>query len=262
MTSHALSAAAPARPERLPSRPRPLLDRLVALATFVVLWQIGHWLAGDVALPSPGDTVVRSVELLSTKGFWTHVQATFGALLLALAIAGPAGLAIGVLLGAHRLSGEIAEPFLIGLSTLPKVTLYPVVLLLFGLGTAAKVAFGAIHGVLPIAIFSMTAIRTIRPTLLRSAKVMGLTRAQLVSHVILPAALPEILTGLRIGFSLTLLGVLVGELFSSKNGLGHLLMKAIDLERTVDIMAIALCIFAVATAANGLLLAAERRLRP
>ena len=68
----------------------------------------------------------------------------------------------GLALGAHRLSGEVAEPILVALYSIPKITLYPVILLLFGLGISAKIAFGVIHGIIPVILFTMNAVRNIR----------------------------------------------------------------------------------------------------
>ena len=77
----------------------------------------------------------------------------------------------------------------------------------------------------------------------------------------MPATLPEIFTGLRIGFSLTLLGTMLGELFASQRGLGFLLIRAMEAHKVLDIMALTLLLFAFAAAANMLLLAVERRMR-
>ena len=88
---------------------------------------------------------------------------------------------------------------------------------------------------------------------------MRLSRLDLVRNILLPAALPEIVTGLRIGFSATLLGTLMGELFASSEGLGFLLIRAMDIHNVPDIMALTLLLFLVATAANILILAVERR---
>ena len=93
---------------------------------------------------------------------------------LALLLAYGIGLAIGVWMGAHRLSGAVGEPILVVIYSLPKITLYPVVLLIFGLGISAKVAFGAIHGIIPMAIFAMGAVRAIAPVYLRSARALQL----------------------------------------------------------------------------------------
>ena len=120
-------------------------------------------------------------------------------------------------------------------------------------------AFGAMHGFFPVALFAIGAIRNIPPVLLRTARVMRLSRLDLVRNILLPAALPEIVTGLRIGFSATLLGTLMGELFASSEGLGFLLIRAMDIHNVPDIMALTLLLFLVATAANILILAVERR---
>src|SRR3546814_1574822 len=77
---------------------------------------------------------------------------------------------------------------------------------MFGLGLSAKIAFGVIHGIIPIVIFTMTAVRNIRPVYLRSIRTHRLTPWQGAVHVLIPATVPEIVAGLRIGFSLTLLG--------------------------------------------------------
>ena len=170
------------------------------------------------------------------------------------------GVGIGVLLGGHRLSGEVAEPILVGLYSLPKITLYPVILLLFGLGMPAKVAFGALHGIIPVVLFTMNAVRNVNRTYLRAGRAMRLTPAQTGWHILVPATLPEIFTGLRIGFSLTLLGTMLGELFASQRGLGFLLMTAIDLNDVQTILSIAVLISLFAVGANSILLAIDRRL--
>ena len=134
------------------------------------------------------------------------------------------------------------------------------ILLLFGLGMPAKVAFGALHGILPIALFTMSAVRNVNRTYLRAGRAMRLTPAQTGWYILLPATLPEIFSGLRIGFSLTLLGTMLGELFASQRGLGFLLMTAIDLQDVKTILSIAVLISVFAVLANAALLAIDRRL--
>lgn len=237
-------------------------DILLVIAVLVGLWQALFHFAGDTALTSPRQTVAFLYELLTVKSdrFMVHVWETTRALLLALAISYGAGLGIGVWLGAHRLSGAVGEPILVALYSLPKVTLYPVVLLIFGLGLSAKVAFGAIHGVVPVAVFAMNAIRHIRPVYLKASRTMHLSPGQTVLRVILPATLPEIVTGMRVGFSLTLLGCLLGEMFASKQGLGFMVMNAINLADVETMMAVALLLFVAAAIVNGVLLWLDHRL--
>ena len=133
---------------------------------------------------------------------------------------------------------------------MPKITLYPVILLLFGLGMPAKVAFGALHGIIPVVLFTMNAVRNVNRSYLRAGRALRLTPAQTAWFVLVPATLPEIFSGLRIGFSLTLLGTMLGELFASQRGLGFLLMTAIDLHDVKTILAIAMLISIFAVAAE------------
>ena len=150
---------------------------------------------------------------------------------------------------------------LVALYSIPKITLYPIVLLAFGIGMPAKVAFGAIHGIVPVAIFTLGAVRSLNPVYAKAARVMRLPPTQIARRVLLPAAIPEIFTGIRIGFSLTLIGTLLGEMFASQRGLGYLLIQAIGLHNVKVIMAVTLLLVIVAVAASAALLALDRRLR-
>jgi NitT/TauT family transport system permease protein len=133
-------------------------------------------------------------------------------------------------------------------------------LLMFGLGLAAKVTFGVIHGIIPITVFTMGAVRNMPIVYARTALAYRLTPLDFARHVMLPAAIPEVVAGLRIGFSLTLLGTLIGEMFASQSGIGHMLMIAMARDDTETIMALALMLFLFATGVNLLLLRWHHRL--
>ena len=240
---------------------RALRDPLLVALGLVATWQVLHQIAGDVAVTAPAPTLAHLWEMVGQARFLPHLRETALAFAQALAIAWGGGVLAGVVLGGHRLSGEVAEPILVGLYSIPKITLYPVILLLFGLGMSAKVAFGALHGIIPVVLFTMNAVRNVNRTYLRAGRAMRLTPAQTAWHVLVPATLPEIFSGLRIGFSLTLLGTMLGELFASQRGLGFLLMTAIDLHDVKTILAIAVLISLFAVLANAALLAVDRRLR-
>jgi len=125
----------------------------------------------------------------------------------------------------------------------------------------AKIAFGAIHGIMPIAIFALGAVRNLNPVYVKTARIMRLPPARIASRVLLPAAIPEIFTGIRIGFSLTLIGTLLGEMFASQRGIGHLLIQAIGLHNVRMIMALTLLLVIIAVTASAVLLAVDRRLQ-
>jgi NitT/TauT family transport system permease protein len=235
-------------------------DTLLLLLALVVFWEILHRVAGETAMPAPLPTFAYLMHNVATPRFVANLSTTGLELGYALLLAYGIGLAIGVWMGAHRLSGAVSEPILVSLYSLPKITLYPVVLLIFGLGISGKVAFGALHGILPVALLTMGAIRAIPPVYLRAARTLQLSPWQTISTVLLPAALPEVFTGLRIGFTVTLLGVLLGEMFASKEGLGAMIMNAVQLVQGEEMMMVALVLFAFAALANALLLFIEHRL--
>jgi len=189
---------------------RGLRNTLVLIVGLLLAWELAYLVVGDVALRSPWQTIRFTVAFVQTDLFRENVTNTLGAFGLALVIAVLLGLAIGFLLGMHRLSADAMEPMLVALYSIPKITLYPIILLAFGLGMSAKVAFGAIHGIIPIALFTLSAVRGVRPILLKTGRVLKLPPMAMVRTILFPAAVPEIFTGLRVGFSLTLIGTVLG----------------------------------------------------
>ena len=115
-------------------------------------------------------------------------------------------------------------------------------------------------GIVPVSIFALNAVRNINSTHLRSARVMRLSPWQTARAVLIPAALPEIVTGTRVGFSLALIGTLLGEMFGSQRGIGHLLMQAMSLHNIERIMSLTLLLVLFAAGVNAALLAWDRRL--
>jgi NitT/TauT family transport system permease protein len=233
-------------------------DSILLVLGILAIWQALYWIAGDVALTSPASTVTHLWKLLGTARFWENAVETARAFGFAVMISLLGGVALGVMLGLNRTAGIVSEPILIALYSLPKVTLYPLVLLCFGLGMSAKVAFGAMHGLIPVTIFTMNAIMQIKPVLWRTAYALRLTPRQTAFTVALPAVLPEVISGARLGFSLTLLGVLIGEMFASQRGLGFMIMSAMGLGDNATIMSVALFLSVFAIGANALLLRLNR----
>jgi len=240
-------------------RVRRWLDIGLVLLGIVAAWQALHELA-PIALSSPLQTAAKLAQMSQSARFHGHVAETASAFAFALGISIAGGVLLGVPLGLSRLGTQVADPILVSIYSLPKVTLYPVILLIFGLGMPAKVAFGALHGIIPVTLFAMNAVRNVAPVHLKTARILRLGYAESFRAVIVPAALPEIVSGVRIGFSLTLLGVLIGEMFASQRGLGFLLMNAIGLHDVETMMAVILLLAVFAAVGNALLLWVDRRL--
>jgi NitT/TauT family transport system permease protein len=234
----------------------------IVLALFLILcWQGLHLATASGAISSPAATLARLVVLMGSGRFWLDVVETGTAFAWALVLSIVLGIGLGVVLALLRPVGEVMEPILVTFYSLPKVTLYPLVLLIFGLGMPAKVAFGIMHGLVPITLLTRNAITQLKPVYLRTAKVMRLGAFEAVRFVVLPAIIPELVAGIRIGFSLSLLGVLIGEMFASKRGLGFTAVNAMGLGDLDTIMAIGVFLALFAVLANGGLLSLERRIR-
>ncbi|MCW5773274.1 MAG: ABC transporter permease subunit, partial [Rhodospirillaceae bacterium] len=223
-------------------------------------WQGAHHLVGDQGLASPWETIATAAEMVASADFWPHAAATAVAFAYALLVAMAGGLLIGLVLGYFRLAGEVFEPIVGAIYSIPKITLYPIILLVFGLTLSAKVAFGALHGIFPMIIFTMSGVKAVRPVLLKTARAMRLSPGETIRRILVPAALPEIFTGFRIGFSITLLGTLIGELFASDRGLGFLLIRSIEHNDTATILALTMLLFAASASVGWLLLRLDRRL--
>jgi NitT/TauT family transport system permease protein len=224
-------------------------------------WQAMHFLAGADTITAPAETLATLARMMGTARFWEDAEATGLALLGALGLSVALGIALGVLLGLSRGAGEAMEPLLVIFYALPKVTLYPLVLLVFGLGISAKIAFGVMHGLVPITLLTRDAIAQLRPVHLRTARALRLAPGETLWRVVLPAIAPQLVAGTRIGFSLSLLGVLIGEMFAARHGLGFAAMRAMGLGDIRAILAIGVFLAAVAIAGNSALLALERALR-
>lgn len=236
------------------------LDSLALIFAVVAIWQVVYW-KSEVAITGPIETVKTAAELLSSENFWRHALASGRAFGLSLLFASAGGVVIGLALGTHRFSGAVAAPILTALYTIPKVTLYPMVLLIFGLGISAKVAFGVMHGIIPVVIFTMDAVRNINPVWIKTARVLKLSPTQTAIRILIPAVMPEIVTGLRVGFSLTLLGVIIGEMFASQQGLGFMIINSMNVHNVRSLTAVVLLLVLFAVVSGSVLLALERWLQ-
>ena len=235
-------------------------NMVILIVGLFLVWELAYLVVGNVALRSPWQTVKFLGDLMRTDLFWLHLADSLKAFAVALTIAIVLGLLIGFALGLHRLSGEAMEPMLVALYSIPKITLYPIILLAFGIGISAKIAFGTIHGIIPVALFTLNAVRTTRPILIKTGRVLKLSPAGMVREILFPAAVPEIFTGIRVGFSLTLIGTVLGEMFAAQRGLGYMLMSAISLYNIDLIMSVTFLLVVLAASVNMALLVIDRRL--
>lgn len=243
---------------------RNMLTRLGMISVpilLIILWQLGSFLIGEFALPSPAQTFQALKDGFIGRGWLLHnLQDTLIEVALGYLWAVVFGLIIGFLLGMHSFAREVFEPFVLNIYTIPKVTLFPIFLFIFKLGMESKIAFGMFHGVFPVIILTMGAIKAIKEVYLKVGKSLRLNSFQMFKGIIFPSILPSLMTGLRLGFNLTFLGVILGEMVASRSGLGYMLMQSELAFYMVKILAIILTLAVIAIIVNTAFYMAERRL--
>lgn len=237
------------------------LDVALICLALALAWQVASWKLGADVLPGPWHTLCRLAALIGQPRFQNDIAATASAYGIALAIAMAGGLTLGLMCGGWKAVGDAIEPPILALIATPKVMLYPIILLFFGLGDAAKIFFGLLHGLPPVVIMMANALRTLRPIYRKVGQTMRLSRRAYARHVLIPAVIPEAVASFRICFALTLLGVLIGEMFASTRGLGHLLFASIGTNDQLTIMAVTLLLFVFAGLGSSLLLGLSKTLK-
>ena len=211
------------------TRPRMTRDaavrwtRIAILAGLAVAIEIYGRYFADPAFMKPVSAILAAwVDpiLSDPRIVWALVMTSFE-IALAYALSVVVGLAAGLAIGATDLTRKSLFPIILLLYAIPQVSLIPLFILAFGLGPAAKIAFGFSHGVFPIIVNVVAGMRNVNPLYLRAVDSMGGSRIDAIRHVIFPNMVPAFFTGLRLAMTLTLLGVILAELYVSTGGIGY-----------------------------------------
>ncbi|GEL23163.1 ABC transporter permease [Pseudonocardia sulfidoxydans NBRC 16205] len=264
-TPHRSAATGPpARPDRrrfAGLRPGPWVSGAVLLVLLAV-WQLGAWtgLIDPRLLSSPVRVVAAAWEMLGSGALLRDTVSTFATLLVAVVFAIVVGELIGLALGRSERLRWTFEWQLVVLNSMPRIAFIPIVILAVGVGGVAKSVIGFLSAVVPIALFVMTGVRQVSPTMIQVAQSLAFGRSALWTKILVPASLPHLALGLRLGFSRALLGVVVTEVFNPVAGLGRWIAlgrTSIDPSRLI---VAALVIGAVGTVVVQGISAAHRRL--
>ena len=239
-----------------PVRIAQLLFPLALLA----LWQVLAVVLGDFFVASPLASLNALLEGVGDGWLGADAGVTLVALAYGYLLAVVFGVVIGFLLGLSRFAYAVFEPIVVALYALPKVALYPIFLFAFGLGIASQAWFAMFFGVFPIIIFTMSGTRNVSEVMLKVGRSLRLSRLQLFRTIVFPAILPSLVAGLRIGFGVTFLGVVLSQMFAARNGLGYVLVQSVSLHDMPRLYGLVLLLTLFAFAVNGAFLLWERRL--
>jgi ABC-type nitrate/sulfonate/bicarbonate transport system permease component len=229
---------------------------------------LGAWFAvthsgaiSPLFLPAPDAVWHALVALVQTDEFWSAIRVTLGSIAAAYVIASVLGMASGWLITRSVLLTRIFEPLVSGIFAIPITLFFPLFILFFGIGAPSKIAYGAVYGFFPVALNTIAAFAYVDRRLVNAGRAMGFTRAGILRHVLLPAAFPVILTGLRIGFFICFASVLGGEAISSASGIGHSIALEAELFEPARMYAWIVCVVGTALALSAAVSAAGRRFR-
>lgn len=218
-------------------RARDLLTYLAFPALLLTIWHLSvvGGLVRQQLLPTPGEVGATLVDLIFANSgaagrysgdWWDHASASlvrvYTGFALAAALAVPAGLGIGLSRGFERL----VDPTIQVLRNIPITGFLPIALMLFGFGGQAAVYLIAMAAFFPTVVNTTYGVRQIPPSFVRSALMMGASASQRVTGVIVPAALPAILTGLRLSMGIAWVLIVIAEFVGVRSGLGYLLFDA------------------------------------
>ncbi|HYK78442.1 MAG TPA: ABC transporter permease [Micropepsaceae bacterium] len=189
----------------------------------LVIWEFWARLAGNSELIAPPTSIARALfsDILSDAAIRSAIMLTLFEVVSAYALAVVVGLALGLAIGSTSLSRRSLFPIILLLYAIPQVILLPLFTLGFGIGPAAKIAFGFSHGVFPILVNVVAGMRNVNPLLLRAARSMGARPSDIIRNVTFPHMVASFFTGLRLAMTMTLLGVILAELYVSTAGVGY-----------------------------------------
>jgi NitT/TauT family transport system permease protein len=199
-----------------------LIGQLVFVLAVVGLWQGLVWAGVDPFLLPPVTSVAAFVgQFLVDPAFLADLGITGLEVLLAFAIAVPFAIATGFALGERASLAASVNPFIYVVLAVPQSVFLPIFILAFGIGFLEKVIFGITHAYFVIVMNTSAAVRSVPPSFVVAARSFGATRAQIYLRIYLPAMLPLVLTGLRLGMNFCIIGVLLAEMYASRHGIGH-----------------------------------------
>lgn len=231
---------------------------LVAIGA-VIVWQLASmWV---FVIPSPWKTLEALGGLVSQSRFDAAAKVTTQECIISFILAVSMGAVLGSLLGRSKYWYAVLSPLIVITASIPKIIIYPVLLLLLGINASSVIAMGFIGGIFPVLINVMVGIRNIKPVYVKIGRTLRISPWQAFYRIYVPAVILSLLAGVRLSFGLTLVNVIIAELFASKAGMGKLIMHSYNLGQYSQMMALILIFFIVAMGGSIFLWFVEKRLR-
>lgn len=269
MTAALSSSAVPANVRLRWPLPRRLGLSLLSLTALLALW----WLVARLGLisplflPPPEQVLHQFITIAGPQGFmdatlWQHLAASLQRILIALTAAALCGVTVGIAMGLSTTVRGMLDPLIKLYRPVPPLAYLPLMVIWFGIGETSEVLLIYLAIFAPVAMATLAGVQGAQQVRLRAARALGATRWQVLWHVILPGALPEILTGLRIGLGVGWSTLVAAELIAATRGVGFMVQAAGEFLATDVVLAGILVIALIAFILELGLRALQRRLTP
>jgi NitT/TauT family transport system permease protein len=246
-------------------RPRFRLNRRyaswLALAAVLALWQLVTWLKlyPDFIIPPPLSVLEKFAEVIRDGRLWLHTSTTLVEVLAALAVGLSVGVLLGYVLAKLPFLEDALSPLIVTLQSMPVVAYAPLLVIWFGSGPTSKIVTGALIVFFPILVNTIVGVRSVPLHLRDLMRSMQATRWQTFTRLEVPAALPVLLSGMKISATLAVIGAVVGEFVSANAGLGVLITQARGKYDTALVVVVVLTLTVIARSLYGLVSLIERR---
>jgi NitT/TauT family transport system permease protein len=211
-------------------------ERLLSIASpvaLLVIWQIASSVGALDArfVPSPVSIGLAAYDLIATGELFMHLEVSLFRIFAGFALGAIPGIAIGVLMGLSRWMRAALDPIVAALYPIPKIALLPLVMLYLGIGEISKVVLVAFAVVFLVLINSMAGVLAIEPVYFDVAKNYNAPRRKLWTRVVIPAALPFIFVGMRLGIGVALIVIVAAEFVAARSGIGFLIWSSWEVLR-------------------------------
>jgi len=229
----------------------PLLIVLAVLSVWEVLARAGA--ISPTFFPRPTSIGIALAALVGSGEIFVHAWATLARVLAGFAVGASLGLVVGLSMGASPRLHRQLDPIVALLHPIPKISVLPLILVVFGIGETSKVVLAALGSFFPMLISTVGGVRQINPTYFEVARSCGAGHWQTFTRVILPGSLPSALTGARLAINLAVMLTIAGEFVVSQRGLGHIMWFSWQTLRIADVYAWLAVTGAIGTFLNWLL---------
>lgn len=259
---HGRERAAPSALARFYRKRRHLFYTVLSIALGLAAWELAASNTSHLVMATLQSIWDSFTSGVSSGTLGTDVAATLEAFAIGVVIASVAGILIGLFMATNQVIFDLLDPWVSALRSTPLITIAPLFIVEFGITTTAKVAVVILVAIFPVIINTADGIRTADRALIEGAYAFGATRVQVFRNVLIPSAIPFIVSGLRLAISLGLVGEVVAEFFGARAGLGFMVFQA---SQTFDTGTVFLGVFILA--AIGVILTKamyrlERRIAP